>query len=63
MVTFERIIEEPESVAKAPLAPVPLVVIVLSESVMVLAEAARTAALRPWKLLLSADEVSPLAFS
>ncbi len=47
MVTFDKTTDEPLPVAKAPLAPVPLVVIVLSDRLMTLADSAKTAALRP----------------
>ena len=50
MVTLERVTEEPVPVANAPLAPVPLVIMVLSDRLTVLPPAASTAALRPWKL-------------
>ena len=45
--TLERVRDEPEPVAKAPLAPDPVVLMELSDMVMELPPPATTAALRP----------------
>ena len=62
MVSADNTRLDPDPVAKAPLAPVPVEVIELFDKVIVLPPFARTAAFNPKKLLESVDVVLPVVF-
>ena len=62
MVSADNTNADPEPVAKAPFAPVPVEVMELFDKVIVLPPLANTAAFSPKKLLESVDVVLPVVF-